>query len=697
MYKEFYTKHSNKIFILLLVLFNALVFAICVKINIFRYNNFDFGKFDLGNMSQMAWYTLNGKFMYLTDYFGTNLPRWAMSHVDPILVIFLPIFALFPHSLTLVFGQIVLVLSTSLVIYKLASFVLKSNLAAFLLSMSFLFYPAVGFLLAWTGYHGVTVVIPFFILAFYVFERMHWEKNFSKQRRIVFWVMIVLTLMGKEQLALYMVMYGVFIAIARKNLRYGLYLISLGLVWFVISFMIIIPHYAKYRVDGFIEFSKELSIDQGLLKDVGKENYFLSRYSEFGDSYLGIVLGIVLNPAKTTEVFFGGDKLTNFRMTLEPLLYAPLFAPLHLLIAIPDFMINYLTTESGIGTAEVYNHRISMIVPILFISTIYFISYLSRYLHRFFNVRKSYTVILISGFILLSTIGYSRKYENPIYLWFFQSVQRRLASSTQVFAIENEEKWLRLYKQASVGEQVRIPHMDTKDRNCAAKIVASIPETKSITGPDYLGAHLSLRETYAIFPALYTKADVVIADIFSQKVFRILDIDRTLVNDLVGDLIKNPNYELTSACGNLFVFENIGPHDKTQRLPIQEYYRYQNVVNYPISMGLSVVDYDFPKLLVAGSNHDARFVYTKEGDDRLDDYFAFVSLVNLETDELYQVANIPSFGLSNLADWSEGLYYEEQINLAVPKFVEPGKYRAFVGITNQIKTRSVFLGEVEIK
>jgi hypothetical protein len=81
----------------------------------------------------------------------------------------------------------------------------------------------------------------------------------------------------------------------------------------------------------------------------------------------------------------------------------------------------------------------------------------------------------------------------------------------------------------------------------------------------------------------------------------------------------------------------------------------------------------------------------------LDDYFAFVSLVNLETDELYQVANIPSFGLSNLADWSEGLYYEEQINLAVPKFVEPGKYRAFVGITNQIKTRSVFLGEVEIK
>ena len=69
-----------------LLLFCVGLLAVTIKMNVFRFNNFDFGKFDLGNMTQMVWNTQHGRFMYLTDYFGTNLPRWAMSHVDPILV-----------------------------------------------------------------------------------------------------------------------------------------------------------------------------------------------------------------------------------------------------------------------------------------------------------------------------------------------------------------------------------------------------------------------------------------------------------------------------------------------------------------------------------------------------------------------------------------------------------------------------------
>jgi hypothetical protein len=74
------------------------------------------------------------------------------------------------------------------------------------------FYPAVGFLLAWTGYHGVTVVIPFFILAFMCLNACIGSR--SQAKKIVFWVMIVLT-MGKEQL-LYILMYGVFIALVGR-------------------------------------------------------------------------------------------------------------------------------------------------------------------------------------------------------------------------------------------------------------------------------------------------------------------------------------------------------------------------------------------------------------------------------------------------------------------------------------------------
>ncbi len=686
-----------RLYLPILIVFNLLVFALCVKINVFRFNNFDFGKFDLGNMSQMVWYTLNGKLMYLTDYFGTNLPRWAMSHVDPILLIFIPVFIFFPHSLTLVFGQVILVLSSSIIIYKLGDLILKSSFAGLLLGVAFLFYPAVGFLLAWTGYHGVTAVIPFFLLAFYIFEKMHLSQNFSLRNRLVFWVMIIATLAGKEQLSLYILVYGVFIALARKNLKYGLTLITLGAVWFVVTFVVIIPHFAPYRVDGFKQFSEEIQIDSTLGQDVGKDNYFLSRYSEFGDTYLEITLGILFNPSKSVEIFFGGDKLENFNMTMAPLLYVPLLAPLHLAIAGPDFLINYLTTSSGIGTAEVYNHRVSMIIPLLFIACIYFIAFFAKYLERFFKVTKIYTVTICAALLLISTVYHSKKYENPVFLWLFQAVQKRISYVVPDVYAQNEDKWLGLYKQAVVGEQIRVPHMDTKDRSCASKIVKTIPDGSSVSGPDYLGAHLALRETYALFPALYTKADVVIADIFSQKVFGILGINRDILNDLVGNLIKHPDYELASACGNLFVFNKVGPHNKTDKLPIQEYFRYEEKFNYPVSLSLYVVDYDFPTTLEVGKTKPARFVFIKRDDDSLTDYFSFISLVNVKDNSLYQVANISSFGLKTLGDWEEGMYYEEKLDLAVPKFVEPGLYRAFVGITNQSKTRSLYLGEVVIK
>ena len=105
--KTFFTKWG---FLILLFIFTTLIFFVNLRINLFRYNNFDFGKFDLGNMTQMLWNTQNGRFMYLTDYFGTNMPRWAMSNVDPILLLFLPVFIFLQSPMTLVVSQLILVL-----------------------------------------------------------------------------------------------------------------------------------------------------------------------------------------------------------------------------------------------------------------------------------------------------------------------------------------------------------------------------------------------------------------------------------------------------------------------------------------------------------------------------------------------------------------------------------------------------------
>jgi uncharacterized membrane protein len=148
---------------LILIIFSIVVFASMLKINFFRYANFDMGKFDLGNMTQMSWYSLKGKFMYLTDYFGSNVPRWSMSHIDPILVLFIPFFYLVPEPLTLVVLQNLLIILGAFFIYEIALLKTSNKLFSLLISLAYLSYPALGFVISWTGYHGVSPAIFFFL------------------------------------------------------------------------------------------------------------------------------------------------------------------------------------------------------------------------------------------------------------------------------------------------------------------------------------------------------------------------------------------------------------------------------------------------------------------------------------------------------------------------------------------------------
>lgn len=706
-------KIRENIPVIALALFVVGVFAISVRINVFRYENFDYGKFDLGNMTQMVWNTLHGRPLYMTDYFGTNLPRWSMSHVDPILLVFVPVFALYQHPLTLVFSQIILVLLSAFVVYKLALLELRSRIAATAFGFAFALYPAVGFLIAWTGFHGVTAVILFFFLAFYTFEKMFHEKKFTYNRLALFWLFLVLTMMGKEQLGLYIIVYGIFIAAFRfieplplpsketfkswvrnlwnyTNVKVGLGMVLVGSLWFYLAFFVIIPAYSDLRAEGFKKFADTLGIDPTSVRDVDSDNYFISRYEAFGDTYTEVLIGMITHPEELTKIVFGGDKPDNLKKTLQPMMYTSVLYPPIFLIAFPDFLINYSTSAGGIGTSEIINHRISMIIPVLFISSIYAVGMLANLVSQYSKLDKRYLVIGFSSAVLVGNIYTTFQYNNPIFLWLTQAVSKRIPALAKVdTAIIKED--------IKVGDRYRLTKLETKDRECAEKIVEMIPAEASVSGPDYLGAHLSMRETYAIFPALYNEADFVIVDVFSQKILRILDADITLVRDVVAEMIKTDGYKFKLGCGNLFVFERSEGEIKEQTLPLQERFQYEEKADLEIFESLTVVEYEFPQEMVRGEVYDARLAYVKREEKRLDDYVLFMTFINDRTGEIYQVANLPSFALNQLKNWSQGLYFIEDLQIAPPEFLQPGNYKVFIGMSNEIRTRSIYLGDTEIK
>src|SRR3990167_3656430 len=420
---------KNKLPFLFLIAFSFGIFLVSLRITYSRYQNFESGKFDLGNMAKMVWNTAHGRFMYVTDYFGTNMPRWGMSHVDPFLIIFVPVMSVIKSPLVLVFSQLAFVIGTALILYKLAELELGNRFAALFIGLAYLFYPAVGYILAWTDFHGVTAVIPFFLGTFYLFEKMHKEGNFNQNRLILFWALLVLSMAGKEEVSLFIFFFGLFILVLRKGrAKIAAWIMGVSLVWFIVAFFVLIPGAAHFRIEGYQKFVESIGVEPEETKNVASENYFLLRYEEFGDSYFEVLVNMAKNPKQIMSAWLDGSKPINFQQTFAPVLFAPLLYPPAFMMAVPEFIINYSSTSGGVNTANIENHRISLIVVVLFISIVYGLGFISRLLRDYLKVRENITVTVLSLAILVMSINKTFEYKNPVYLWIQQAVQRRVVA-----------------------------------------------------------------------------------------------------------------------------------------------------------------------------------------------------------------------------------------------------------------------------
>jgi len=695
-----------------LALFVALNLLVAIRLNVFRYNNFDFGKFDQGNMTQMVWNTLRGRVLYLTDYFGSNVPRWAMSHVDPILLLFVPIFAVFPHPMTLAYAQIVFVLLSAFIVYEIARLELNSRITGCLLGIAYLLYPSMGFINGTMGFHGVTAAVPFFLAAFYVFEKMYKENNFSTKGVVTLWILLIITMSGKEQIPLYIIMWGLFILFFRtkgvedfklskewlksffklKPAKIGLSMVIVGFLWFYVAFFVIIPKYSSLRVESYKRFVESINVTFTGNNNVTLPNYFLSRYGEFGNSYGEVLLNMILNNRMVIRVFLSGDRLDSLTRTFAPVSFLPLANPFMLAIAAPDFLINYMVTSDGVGTEDIENHRISMIIPVLFISTIYAVSFFGKVFKEVLPKYKKHAKVLtvfVSGVVLVSCLVTSSNYNNPMYLWFNQAIKKR------VFAKYDQE----LIKGADLelGTVVKLPDLDIKDYACANEIIKMIPDGASVSGPDNLGTQLSMRETYAIYPSLWNSADYVIVDVLSRKLLTILQLNTNIVRDVTKSVIVSDNYKLVMGCGNLFLFRKGSVQDKTEPYPIQERYEYKEKYNFDFSDTLRVVDFNLPSKVKRGVLDKNTIVYQRIGNGALDGFVLYMTYVNKDSGDIYQVANLPSFAINRPVDWTKVRYYIENVDVALPSYLKPGEYQTFISLSNKIKYRSLYLGNLLVE
>ena len=300
------------------------------SLSVLRQDAFFTGRFDMGNMVQAVWSTAHGHPLRMTDLHGEQISRLA-AHVDPILVVFAPLWWVWPSpDLLLVVQSLALGLG-ALPVFWLARKHLASAHAGLGFACAYLLYPATGWL-ALNEFHPVALATPLLLFAFWFLD---------EERLLAFVGCAVAASLCKEEIGFVVAGFGVWYAFSRRRWLAGGAIVGVGLVWGVVAISVVIPHFND-----------------------GQSSDFYGRYSEVGGSPGGIVKTAFTHPVRILEAAFGGRDVHYVWQLAMPLAFVFLLAPLVLVAALPELAVNLLsavTTQTSIH----FHYTAGLIAPLV--------------------------------------------------------------------------------------------------------------------------------------------------------------------------------------------------------------------------------------------------------------------------------------------------------------------------------------------
>lgn len=351
-YTHYLTTYSRKAILLLAYCLFVGYFS---WISILRFDNYYAGRFDLGNMEQTVWNTLHGHIFEFTNPNGTTIVSRLAFHADFILVLLAPIYALWQDPRLLLFLQAAILGLGAFFVYSLSLAVLKRKNISLVFSLLYLLNPALERTVIY-DFHAVTLATTFLLGAFYFMY---------KRKYVWFTFFIVLAGICKEEIWAIGALYGCYIFLVQKKKLLGslVVLISASILYTLI--WKIIPQAA------------------------GSQHFALSYYSngEVTDSPTSLIKLFLFSPLKTLSLLTDSARLIYLNQLLLPVGYLGLLAPLFLIFAAPDLVINLLSTKAELH--QIYYQYSAPITPFIFIATIFGVSFLLK------KVKKIPEIVII--------------------------------------------------------------------------------------------------------------------------------------------------------------------------------------------------------------------------------------------------------------------------------------------------------------
>ena len=318
-------------------------------------------------MDQTVYNTYKGRILELTNPEGINNFKRMAIHNDIILALLAPFYFIFSGPQTLLVIQVIIIALGAIPIYLLSKLILKSKYLGIIFAFTYLMYPplqrANNF-----DFHAVMLATSFLLFMFYFF----WSKKYWASL-----LFFLLSIISKEQIPLttgffsFLMMIFAYREHDRKKLFFSSLIFLISVVWFTISIWVIAPYFR------------------------GGQHFALYRYKSIGDGPVEIIENIVTKPALYINLIFNSENSKYLFLLLLPLAFFSLFSPIYLIMAAPEFLINFLSSHSQMRGID--NHYAAVIIPFVFISAIFGVKEIMK--RKILDGRK--ISILLIAFILV--------------------------------------------------------------------------------------------------------------------------------------------------------------------------------------------------------------------------------------------------------------------------------------------------------
>jgi uncharacterized membrane protein len=199
--------------------FLAAVFVVVFTwLMVCKHNSFHTFALDLAKFDQAIWNTLHGRFLFSTLQNQSILA----NHFSPFMAFLAPLFLIWSDVRVLFFVQMLAIAIAGLWLYQIVR--LKHRQIAPWFLLAFYLNPALHEV-ALVEFRRVTLAMPFLALASYAL--------YTRKR----WLMVVglmLALLCKEDMALIVLMTGVYLVLLERDWKWGVPLIVVGAAWAVV-------------------------------------------------------------------------------------------------------------------------------------------------------------------------------------------------------------------------------------------------------------------------------------------------------------------------------------------------------------------------------------------------------------------------------------------------------------------------------